>query len=152
MAIKTENELLSDQFYITEMLIDSSIDRVMAIDLNWNIIAWNHTSEMISGVSKKNIIGKNLTEIFPQILDDPEMMAAIEMAYKGRKSFLPSLTNSFNRHYTENHFIPLKNKQGNIIGVMNIIHDVAHRIKPDERCLPAVLPQTKRFHARSDGP
>jgi len=133
MATKTENELLSDQFYITEMLIDSSIDRVMAIDLNWNIIAWNHTSEMISGVSKKNIIGKNLTELFPQILDDPEMMAAIEMAYKGRKSFLPSLTNSFNRHYTENHFIPLKNKQGNIIGVMNIIHDVAHRIKVEKQ-------------------
>jgi len=133
MATKTENELLSDQFYITEMLIDSSIDRVMAIDLNWNIIAWNHTSEMTSGVSKKNIIGKNLTELFPQILDDPEMMAAIEMAYKGRKSFLPSLTNSFNRHYTENHFIPLKNKQGNIIGVMNIIHDVAHRIKVEKQ-------------------
>ena len=133
MATKTENELLSDQFYITEMLIDSSIDRVMAIDLNWNIIAWNHTSEMISGVSKKNIIGKNLTELFPQILDDPEMMAAIEMAYKGRKSFLSSLTNSFNRHYTENHFIPLKNKQGNIIGVMNIIHDVAHRIKVEKQ-------------------
>jgi PAS domain S-box-containing protein len=133
MAIKTANELLSDQFYITEMLIDSSIDRVMAIDLNWNIIAWNHTSEMISGVSKKNVIGKNLTELFPQILDDPEMMAAIEIAYKGRKSFLPSLTNSFNRHYTENHFIPLKNKQGNIIGVMNIIHDVAHRIKVEKQ-------------------
>jgi PAS domain S-box-containing protein len=68
MAIKTENELLSDQFYITEMLIDSSIDRLMAIDLNWNIIAWNHTSEIISGISKKNAIGKKLTELFRKFL------------------------------------------------------------------------------------
>jgi hypothetical protein len=43
-------------------------------------------------------------------------MDAINMAFKGRKSFLPSLTNSFNRHYTENHFIPLKDKQGIVIG------------------------------------
>src|SRR4051812_203902 len=123
MAIKSSNEVLTDQFYITEMLIDSSIDRLMAIDLNWNVIAWNHTSELISGMSKKKVIGKKLTDLFPEILNDQEMMEAIEMAFKGRKTFLPSLTNTFNRHYTENHFIPLKDKQDSIIGVMNIIHD-----------------------------
>lgn len=133
MAIKSENEVLNDQFYITEMLIDSSIDRVMAIDVNWNIIAWNHTAELISGISKKNVLGKNLPEIFPEMLNDPEMMDAINTALKGRKTFVPSLTNSFNRHYCENHFIPLKDKQGNIIGVMNIIHDVAHRIKVEKQ-------------------
>ena len=106
MAIKSENELLNDQMYVSEMLLDSSIDRVMAIDHNWNIIAWNHTSELVSGISKKNVIGKKFTELFPQILEDQEMMEAIEVAFKGRKSFLPSLTNSFNRHYSENHFIP----------------------------------------------
>src|SRR5690349_19862768 len=124
MAIKSENELLADQVDITELLIDSSIDRVMAIDLNWNITAWNRTSELISGISKKNVIGKKLTELFPQILNDQEMMDAIEAAFRGDKSFLPSLTNYFNRHYTENHFIPLKDQHENVIGVMNIIHDV----------------------------
>src|SRR5207237_2464601 len=94
---------------------------------------WNHTAELISGISKKNVLGKNLPEVFPQVLNDAEMMDAINTAFKGRKSFLPSLTNSFNRHYSENHFIPLKDKQGNIIGVMNIIHDVAHRIKVEKQ-------------------
>ena len=133
MAHKTENELLTDQFYITEMLIDSSIDRVMAIDLNWNIIAWNRTSELMSGISKKNVIGKKLHEVFPQILSDKEMMDAITAAIDGKKSYLPSLNNSFNRHYTENHFIPLQDKINNVIGVMNIIHDVAHRIKVEKQ-------------------
>src|SRR5690349_3625087 len=133
MAIKGENHLLSDQLNITEMLIDSSNDRVMAIDLNWNIIAWNHTSEMISGLNRKTLLGKKLTDAFPQILNDQEMMEALNSAFKGRKSFLPSHTNSFNRHYCENHFIPLTDSQNNIIGVMNIIHDVAHRIKVEKQ-------------------
>jgi PAS domain S-box-containing protein len=133
MAVKSENELVSDPFYITEKLIDSSIDRVMAIDHNWNIIVWNHTSEVISGISKKKVLGKNLTEVFPEIRKDQEIMDAIEMAFQGKKSFLPFLSNSFNRHYAENHFIPLKDQQNNVIGVMNIIHDVAHRIKVEKQ-------------------
>ena len=133
MAIKSENVLPVTQLYISEMLIDSSIDRVMAIDQNWCIIAWNHTSELISGIDKKNAIGKSLTELFPAILNDQEMMDAIKSAFKGRKSFVPSLTNVFNRHYCENHFIPLKDEHDNVIGVMNIIHDVAHRIKVERQ-------------------
>ena len=37
---------------LAEMLNDCSIDRVMAIDLNWNIIAWNQASEIASGLSR----------------------------------------------------------------------------------------------------
>ena len=145
MAIKSENEVLSDQLNITGMLIDSSIDRLMAIDLNWNVIAWNDTSEQISGISKKSLIGKKLTDVFPQILNDQEMMDAIELAFKGRKSFLPSVTNSFNRHYCENHFIPLKDQRDNVIGVMNIIHDVAHRIKVEKQLQKLNMALEKRY-------
>jgi PAS domain S-box-containing protein len=145
MAVKSDNELLSDQINITEMLIDSSIDGVMAIDLNWKIVAWNHTSELIAGISRKNIIGKKLTEVFPQILNDQEMKDAIDMAFMGHKAFLPSLTNSFNRHYCENHFIPLKDQNQNVIGVMNIIHDVAHRIKVEKQLQKLNMTLEKRY-------
>jgi PAS domain S-box-containing protein len=146
MAIKSENELLSDQINISEMLIDSSIDRVMAIDLNWNIIAWNRTSELISGVNRKILIGKKLTDAFPQVLDDQEMMDALNAAFRGRKSFLPALTNSFNRHYCENHFIPLIDQHENVIGVMNIIHDVAHRIKVEKQLQKLNLALEKKYN------
>ena len=133
MTVKTENGLVYDPGYFTEMLIDSSIDRVMAIDNNWNIIVWNHTSELISGISKKKVLGKNLKEVFPVIRNDQEIMDAIKLAFQGQKSFLPFQINSFNRHNAENHFIPLKDQQNNVIGVMNIIHDVAHRINVEKQ-------------------
>lgn len=146
MAVKSENAVLSDQLNIPEMLIDSSIDRVMAIDRNWNIIAWNHISEQISGISRKNVIGKKLTDVFPQMLEDQEMIDAIDIAFQGRKSFLPSLTNSFNRHYCENHFIPLKDPHDHVIGVMNIIHDVAHRIKVEKQLQKLNMALEKRYN------
>jgi signal transduction histidine kinase len=37
------------------------------------------------------------------------------------------------RYYYENHFIPLKENGRKVIGVMNIMHDVAHRIKAENQ-------------------
>src|SRR5687768_1791107 len=105
---KTQN--LEESPELFKMLTDCSIDRVMAIDLSWNIVAWNKTSENISGIGKQDILGKNLLEVFPQIKEDSEMMKAIHSAFEGKKSFLPSDHGLFNRFYYENHFIPLKDE------------------------------------------
>jgi PAS domain S-box-containing protein len=133
MPNKSDNQELPDTFSVSEMLTDSSIDRMMAIDNNWNIIAWNHTSELATGISRTKVIGKNLLDTFPQILNDKEMLEAINIAFEGKKSFLPSINNSFNRNYSENHFIPLFDKDEHVLGVMNIMHDVAHRIQVEKQ-------------------
>jgi PAS domain S-box-containing protein len=54
--------LSSSQRSLAEMLTDCSIDRVMAVDLNWEIIAWNKASEKASGIHRKEIIGKKPVE------------------------------------------------------------------------------------------
>jgi len=133
MKENSAEKVLNDQTSIPEMLNDSSIDRVMAIDLQWNIIAWNRTSEIISGIRKEEVLGKSLLDSFPEIGKDEEMMNAIYAAFSGKKTFLPSNQSGFNRMYSENHFIPLKNRSGEVIGVMNIMHDVAHRIKVEKQ-------------------
>ena len=132
MATRGVNKIGTDLCSIEKMLIDNSIDRVMAIDLDWNIVSWNRTSELMSGISSNKVIGKGLIDVFPEIENDQEMMDAIELAFAGKKTFLPS-ADSFNRQYYENHFIPLQDQNNNIIGVMNIMHDVAHRIKVEKQ-------------------
>lgn len=116
---------------LSDMLNDCSIDRVMAINCEWEIIAWNATSELLTGLNRQDVVGRQLTEVFPEILDDLEMRAAIESAFGGYKTFLPSATGRFNRHHIENHFIPLKDPEDRLIGIMNIMHDVAHRMKAE---------------------
>ena len=117
-------------YNLEEMLNDSSIDRILAIDTEWNVIAWNQTAENITGVRKKDILGQPLTAIFPRLKEDEEFMQAFSMALKGKTVFLPSSPGKFQRDFYENHLIPLKTG-GEVAGVMNIIHDVSHRIKAE---------------------
>lgn len=116
-----------------ELLNDSSIDRVMAIDERWNVIAWNRTAAQVTGIEKADIIGKPLLEVFPELADDAEIMEAIEFGFKGKKSFVPARAGAFNRQSYENHFIPLTDEDGEVKGVMNIMHDVAHREKAEKK-------------------
>jgi PAS domain S-box-containing protein len=118
---------------LASMLSDSSIDRIMAIDTDWQIIAWNHTAEKVSGIKKELVLHKKLLEVFPHIASDREMMNAIDLAFSGFKSFVPAHKLVLHRQHYENHFIPLKNKEGKITGVMNIMHDVAHRVKAEQQ-------------------
>src|ERR1044071_6482247 len=97
--------------HLEEMLNDASIDRVMAIDTNWKIIAWNHTSAILSGIKKQEAEGRDLMEIFPQLKADKEIMEAFRHALEGKTSFLPARPGAFNPDHYENHFIPLKDEE-----------------------------------------
>lgn len=119
----------SKPIILSELLIDATIDRVMAIDLEWRIIAWNRSSEIISGIPKAEILQKNVFEVFPGLEDDEEFVDAFKSAMEGNKSFLLPDHRFEHRRYYENHFIPLRDEEGSLIGVMDLMHDVSHRIK-----------------------
>jgi len=130
--IENTNNSASDN-NLAELLNDFSIDAIIAIDTGYNVIAWNRTAAVIYGHSKKQAAGKSLFELIPGLKEDKETMNAIEQALKGNKSFVPAFKQYAHRMHSENHYIPLKDNDGNIIGVMNIVHDVAHRIKAEQQ-------------------
>lgn len=131
---------------LSDLLNDCSIDRVMAINCQWEIIAWNATSELFTGLNRQDVLGKQFTDVFPSITDDLDMRAAIESAFSGYKTFLPSAAGRFNRHNIENHFIPLKDVEGKLIGVMNIMHDVSHRVKAEMELARVNNELEKKYH------
>lgn len=116
---------------LEEMLNDASIDRIFAIDTEWKIVTWNKTSENITGITKQEVLGKQLLDVFPQLEQDPDISQAFQLAIDGKKSFLPPKSGVFNRNSYENHFIPLADEDGNVIGVMNIMRDVTYRVKSE---------------------
>ncbi|PWT99278.1 MAG: hypothetical protein C5B52_10860 [Bacteroidetes bacterium] len=125
-ATVTENNL-------AEILIDRSIDAIIAFDNYYNIIAWNNAAAIIYGKPKENAIGANIFQLIPELQNDPDILNAINQGIKGHKSFVPASKFHSHRLHAENHFIPIPDNAGNIIGVMNIIHDVAHRIKAERQ-------------------
>ncbi len=136
--------LLTVEKGLVEMLNDCSIDAIIAIDTDKKIIAWNATAEKIHNKTKEEVIGKPLLEIIPSMAEDEETLKAISLAKKGIKSFVPASKIYYHRLHAENHFIPLKDND-NIAGVMNLVHDVAHRIKAEEQLQHLNEELEKRF-------
>jgi signal transduction histidine kinase len=123
---------LSSDINLSDILIDCSNDAIIAIDPCKTIIAWNTMAEFIYDRSRETVTDKPLLEIIPSMAEDKESFKAIERAFQGFKSFLPSSTLFPHREHVESHFIPLKT--GNkIIGVMILVHDVSHRIIVEEQ-------------------
>jgi PAS domain S-box-containing protein len=116
-----------------EILNDFSIDAIIAIDTKYNVVAWNRTAALAYGYSKKHALGKPLFQLIPELEKDTETIKAIELSLKGYKTFVASSKLCMHRQHRENHYIPLQDDEGTVIGVMNIVHDVAHRIKAEQQ-------------------
>jgi PAS domain S-box-containing protein len=116
----------------SDLITDFSIDRVMVIDESRTIVVWNKAAELASGLDKSKVLGKQFFDLFPSLQNDIEINAAINESFQGRKAFVSSDMSIPHRKFYENHFIPLFDADKEVIGVMNIMHDVAHRIKVEE--------------------
>jgi signal transduction histidine kinase len=131
MAAGADEYKVVDNTRLASVLNDASIDQILALDTDLHIIAWNKACEQTTGIPKTAAIGTLFTELRPAASGFPAIMEAIEIALKGSKSFVPWEKGSYGGGYFENHFIPLKEggEHGPVTGVLNIIHDVAHRIR-----------------------
>lgn len=47
-----------DEMQLAEKLNDASIDRLMVVNNNWEIISWNKAAETVSGIKKEEALGK----------------------------------------------------------------------------------------------
>lgn len=130
---------------LTEMLNDAGIDLVTALDMQQRIVAWNKALEKMSGLTKPVVIGKSLTEVFPVICSDVQMLTAIKNAYTGFKTFIPADAAFSHRSFYETHLIPLRNSLGEVRGIMLILHDVSHRIKAEQHLAALNV----RLHAKN---
>jgi PAS domain S-box-containing protein len=76
--INKSNALSENSF--AEILIDHSIDAIIAIDTDYNVITWNKTAAIIYRISKNTALGKSIFKLLPGIEDDKEMANAIQHA------------------------------------------------------------------------
>src|SRR5438046_1568305 len=97
---------------LAELLNDFSIDAIIAIDTNHNVIAWNRTAALIYQQPKKQAIGESIFLLIPGLEEDKETINAINTALNGHKSFVPASKLYAHRLHRENHFIPLTDNDG----------------------------------------
>lgn len=117
--------------HLFELINDANTDQCLVLDTELRIISWNLACEQVTGISKASAIGKRYHDLHPDAVIAPAVAEALELALQGMKTFVPWEQGSYNGGYYEQHFVPLRNSDGGMIGVLNIIHDVAHRIKAE---------------------
>jgi PAS domain S-box-containing protein len=61
------NNKHSNEVDVFKQLTESITDIFFALDKNFNITYWNKTSEEITGIPARDVLGKNLFEFFPKV-------------------------------------------------------------------------------------
>jgi PAS domain S-box-containing protein len=123
---------LQQQKDFIETIINSTVDLVAVFDKDLNYIMLNSRTDDYYSLKREHMLGKNLLEVFPAMAHS-DMLKDLNRALKGEiihdlKYKSPILNRSF-----ENFYIPLKDKQEHIYGVLAIGHDITNLLEANEK-------------------
>lgn len=127
---KAEKELRQAQQY-ARSIIDSSLDMIVATDIDYTINDFNSAAEATFGYTREEVIGQHLSILFS---DEQEMKKVIQRITENG-----SLANEIiNKKKDGTFFISflsasvLKNEKGEIVGAMGVSRDITALKKAEE--------------------
>ncbi|HYY57408.1 MAG TPA: PAS domain S-box protein, partial [Pyrinomonadaceae bacterium] len=133
-----------------EMLINSSVDGILAFDRECRYTVWNPAMEQLSGVRRKDVLGKCAFEVFPFLKETGEdhyfqqALMGQSLTATDRAFVVPQTGRT---GFFEGRYCPLHNDEGEIVGGLGIIRDVTERKRAEEERARLVQEQTARKEA-----
>lgn len=122
------------EFY--EILINSSVDGILAFDRECRYILWNPAMNRISGMTPQEVLGHRAFDLFPFLKETGEDQFFLE-ALQGKSNVTHnrpySVTRTGREGFYEGHYSPLYDAAGEIIGGFAIIRDVTEQKHAEER-------------------
>jgi PAS domain S-box-containing protein len=143
--MQIESQIMSD------LMIESSIDAMIAVGSDEVIIAWNSAAKTLFDQPQAAVLGTTLSSAIPSYNEDANLQAAIKRARQGQKSFLGATSDFKHRTHVETHVLPL-NRGTAGVGVMLLIHDVSHRIAKEvelQRLNRELRSRLRQLHLRT---
>ncbi|HEV7844201.1 MAG TPA: PAS domain S-box protein, partial [Pyrinomonadaceae bacterium] len=121
------------EFY--KILINSSVDGILAFDLEYRYILWNPAMERISGMKPDEVLGRRAFDIFPFLKETGEdrfFLAALRGKSNVTHNRPYSVTRTGREGFYEGHYSPLYDAAGEIIGGFAIIREVTEQKRAEE--------------------
>lgn len=116
-----------------ETIIKSSVEVIAVFDQEYRYVTLNKYGKKVFGVEGKEVIGKNILELFPQIRSS-FMYLHLQQAFKTGEIILDKNYRSYvSDRVFENFFIPLFDQKGIVYQVLVIGHDITEISKTHEK-------------------
>ncbi|HVR97214.1 MAG TPA: ATP-binding protein [Thermoanaerobaculia bacterium] len=137
---------------ISQALVESSADGILAFDSQLRYILWNPAMERISGVPRAEALGRNAFELVPFLVESGEDHA-FRAALAGRSTvtrdrpYRVPATGKWG--FFEGYYSPLRNAAGEIVGGLGVIRDVTERREAEEGNRQLLQAQAARAEAEA---
>jgi len=126
---KAETNLALSNLFNSQ-IINSIEEGIIIYDRNLRYKLWNSFMEKLSGIPASQVIGKYPTEVFP-FLEEAGVIEDIKRALNGENLDaidVPfSVPDSGKSGWTTNRNMPIRNVNGEIIGVIGTVRDITKR-------------------------
>ena len=117
-------------------LVESSTDAILAEDTHGVVTHWNRAAERMFGYSPSDAIGKPLQALIAPPAEHPDEHDLLTDIMSGQT--VSSFTSQ--RRHRDGHLIdvlvspsPILGRNGSIVGVSHILHDITDRLRAEER-------------------
>lgn len=115
---------LSQRLAFIENLLEHSVDRIIVLDRNLNYQYWNRRAEDYYGITRNEVIGQNILELFPAFATDPSY-PELRRVLRGETVYIPAQeTLAEKKRYYETYLVPLKTEMAEVSGILWIVHDL----------------------------
>ncbi|HUJ83403.1 MAG TPA: PAS domain S-box protein [Candidatus Acidoferrales bacterium] len=121
---------------LNRQILLSAQEGIIVHDRELRYVLWNPYMERMSGVKESEVVGKHPLEVFP-------FMAASGMYADLQRALAGETVTSNDAHFEvratnragwcDNNFAPLRDAQGEIIGVVATVRDITERKRTDDR-------------------
>ncbi|MDD5259666.1 MAG: PAS domain S-box protein, partial [bacterium] len=134
-------------------ILDSSPALIFYKDKENNFIRVNQAMAKSMGLSKEQMEGKSLFEIYPK--EEAEKYwqddKAVMSSGQPKLNIVESMQTQEGKRWVQTDKIPYKNEQGEIIGVVGFALDITERKVAEEKIIKAAQEWSATFDAMADG-
>ena len=117
-------EQLTQRTQFLQALLDSVTDRIIVINTEYQLVTWNKRTAEMYQLNSDEVARPSFFELFPKLKADAVITDALHRSLQGQQVHLPVRKEVYSDIYSEIFFIPLQKEEGQVYGVLIILHDV----------------------------
>lgn len=130
--LEKSNAVLKEQKEFVETILDSSVDSIAVFNNQLEYVVINKYAESIYNLRSNEVIGRRILDLFPGI-QQSGMYQDLLRTLQGETVHNPKYKSAVLGRYFENFYVPLKDPEDKVYGVLVVGHDITEIVSANEQ-------------------